>query len=92
MNLILLAIIAFLIGYLLASSKFSRSIDDTSGKVVGTSKDWAGKVESWWRDLFKKEQPAKPPIVDVSATATTEQIQAAKKRPSRRMSGDEIEE
>jgi len=92
MHLILLAIIAFFIGYLLAGSRFSKSIDDASGKVSETSKNWAGKAENWWSGLFKKGQSAESPIAGASDTATPEQIQAAEKSPSRRKSGDEKEE
>ncbi len=92
MHLIILAIIAFFIGYLLAGSKYSKPIDDASGKVAETSKSWAGKTADWWRDLFKKSQPANPPAVKETEKAAPEQIQTAEKRPSRRKSGEEKEE
>jgi hypothetical protein len=92
MHLLLLAIIAFFIGYLLAGSKFSKSIDDASGKVSETSKNWADKVESWWRGLFKKSQPPESQVVDMPKTSSPEQKQVAEKRPSRRKSGEEIED
>jgi len=92
MDLLILAIIAFVIGYLLAGSKFSKPIDDASGKVAETSKNWTGKAESWWRGLFEKDRPAKPPIVDASETTAPEQIQAAEKLPSRRIGEDKPEE
>jgi hypothetical protein len=102
MNLIILVVIAFFIGYLLAGSRYSKSIDDASGKVAETSKDWAGKVSEtskswadkvggWWSGLFKKTQPAKSQVVDMPKTSAPEQIQVAEKRPSRRKSGDEAE-
>jgi hypothetical protein len=102
MHLLILAVIAFLIGYLLAGSKYSKSIDDASGKVTKTSKDWAGKVSEtskswvdkvgdWWSGLFKTSQPAKSQVVDMPKSPSPEQIQAAEKRPSRRKSEDEAE-
>jgi hypothetical protein len=89
MHLIILGIIAFFIGYLLAGSKYSKSIDDASGKVAETSKSWAEKAADWWRGVFKKTQPANPPVVKNPEKAAPEPIQTAEKRPSRRKSGDE---
>ncbi len=89
MELILLVLIAFVIGYLLAGSKFRKPIDDTADKVAVTSKSWGNQVAKWWRGLFKKNQTTASQIVDVSEETLPEQKQPAEKRPSRRKSQEE---
>lgn len=90
MQLILLVLIAFIIGYLLARSKLRKPIDGASEKVATTSKDWAGKVGNWWKNLFKKSQPPEKQVIDVPVSSeTAEEKQVAEKRPSRRKTEEE---
>ena len=51
MELIIIAIIAVVIGYLFAKSRFSKPIDNTASKVGSTSKDVAVKVGSTSKDV-----------------------------------------
>jgi hypothetical protein len=93
MQLILLVLIAFVIGYLLAGSKFRKPIDEASEKVSTTSKDLAGKVENWWSKLFNKSQPPEKQVIDVPVSANTEEEkQVAEKRPSRRKAEEDVSE
>ena len=54
MELLVLVIIAGVVGYFLAGSRFSKPIDDTTGKVADTTRDLAGKTEGWFSRTFKR--------------------------------------
>lgn len=87
MQLVILLIIAGVIGYFVARSRFSKPIDSASGKVADASRGAADKAEGWWRRTFgKKEQPAASEVIEGSAVDATPQ--PAEKQPSRRKSAD----
>ncbi len=49
MELIIFALIAGVIGYAIAKSRFSKPIDSAAGAVSSGTKDVAGKAAGWWQ-------------------------------------------
>jgi hypothetical protein len=60
MTLLLFIIIAVVIGYFFARSRYSQSIDDTAGKVAASSRSWSGRADDWWKSRVMKRSPALP--------------------------------
>jgi hypothetical protein len=86
MQLLILLIIAGVIGYFVARSRFSKPIDDATEKVAESSRSMADKTEGWWRRTFgKKDQPADQVIEGSVVDAPP---QPAEKQASRRKSAD----
>jgi hypothetical protein len=91
MELILMLIIAGLLGYWLAGSRFSKPIEDSAGKVADVSRDTAEKTSGWFRRLFRRKEKG-PAVIEgtaVDAPAATDDpavIPPAEKQPSRRKS------
>jgi hypothetical protein len=56
MQLLVLVLIAGVIGYFVARSKYSKPIDDAAGKVAETSKDATEKARGWWGRRFGKKE------------------------------------
>ena len=88
MELIVLILIAGAVGYFLAGSRFSKPIDETTGKVTDTTKGWASRFSGWWGERFGRRQKSEAPpaeqVVDVAASG--EGKKPAEKSPSRRKS------
>ncbi|MCC6955484.1 MAG: hypothetical protein IT316_01745 [Anaerolineales bacterium] len=83
MELLLFILIAGVAGYLLARSRFSKPIDETTEKVADTTRKAAADAESWVTRTVRGEKKAEEEIIDVSAKAT-EAAPAAAKQSSRR--------
>ena len=60
MALIILVIAAVVIGYFLARSRYSDSIDDTAGKVSSTSRSWADSASGWVNTRVLRRKTAEP--------------------------------
>jgi hypothetical protein len=90
MELLLLLLVAGVVGYFLAGSRFSKPIDDTTDKISQTSKSWVDRAGDWWRDRFGKRQQ----VVDVESreVEAEPEVKPAEKRPSRRKSGGDSQE
>jgi hypothetical protein len=86
MQLLILLIIAGVIGYFIARSRFSQSIDQAAGKVAETSRDMADKAEGWWRRIFGKKEGAAEQVIEGSVVDAPPQ--PAEKQASRRKSAD----
>jgi hypothetical protein len=54
MEFLLILAGALAVGYFIARSRYSKTVDKTADQVVTTSKDLAGKTEDWWRKQFTK--------------------------------------
>ena len=80
MELILLVLIAGLVGFGLARSRFSKSIDQTTEKVTDGSKEVANRAGGWFRDLFSRKKPADETVdADFEGTAVTSETEESKK-------------
>jgi hypothetical protein len=66
MQLFLLLLAAIVIGYLIARSKWSKNIDDTSDKVKSST-------TSTWNRLFSKKEKEEAPEETEEETASTEE-------------------
>jgi len=91
MELLLLLLVAGVVGYFLAGSRFSKPIDNTAEKVSQTSRSWVDRAGEWWRGRFGKRQE----VVDVEShevEAEPEELKPAEKQPSRRRSDADTEE
>ena len=88
MELLLLLLVAGVVGYFLAGSRFSKPIDDTAEKVSQTSKSWADKAGDGWRGRFGKRQQ----VVDVESRSVEAEpeVKPAEKQPSRRKSAADL--
>lgn len=86
MQLLILVLIAGVIGYYIARSRFSQSIDSATEKVADSSRDAADKAEGWWRKTFGKKESAASQVIE--GTAVDASPQPAEKQPSRRKSAD----
>jgi Ni/Co efflux regulator RcnB len=96
MQLVILILAACVLGYFLAKSRFSKSIDEAGEKFSQGTRDLATKSESWVKEKFSKKGSAKTDneeysseevVVDIAEDAneeTVEEIKTAQKRPSRR--------
>lgn len=92
MELILLIFIFGALGYVLARSKYSKTIDDTAGKVADSSRDLTQKATSWGSGLFKRQKKA-PEVVEATAVdAPAGEAASAEKQTSRRRGGSEAAE
>jgi len=49
MTLLILLLVAAVIGYLLAQSRYREQIDAAAGRVETTSLSWAERAEGWWQ-------------------------------------------
>ncbi len=104
MELLVFVLIAGVAGYLLARSRFSKSIDDSAHKVADasqkaakTTEGWASRVGSWISKTLKLEKKPKEEVVDVAAVKTepvspAEPAQPASRQPSRRKSDEDKSE
>ena len=63
MSLIILLIAAIIVGYWLSRSKYSKSVDDTAGKVTTTSRSWADRAGGWWQ-VHVMGQPDTEPFLE----------------------------
>lgn len=52
MELLIVLLIAGVVGYFFARSRFSKPVDDAAGKVASTSKDYASQASGWARGKF----------------------------------------
>ncbi len=85
MQLLILLIIAGVIGYYLARSKYSKSIDEAASKITDSSRSAADKVESWWQGVFKRNKPPQAEVIEGQAADVSEEpAPPAEKQPSRR--------
>jgi hypothetical protein len=60
MALIILVIAAVVIGYFLARSRYSDTIDETAGKVSTTSRSWADSAGGWVNTRVLRRKTAEP--------------------------------
>ena len=60
MTLLLFIIIAVIVGYFLARSRYSQSIDDTVSKAATSSRSWTGRADEWWQSNVRKRSLAAP--------------------------------
>jgi hypothetical protein len=60
MALIILVIAAVVIGYFLARSKYSDSIDETTEKVSSTTRSWADSAGGWVNTKVLRRKSAQP--------------------------------
>ena len=60
MALIILVIVAVVIGYFLARSKYSDSIDETTEKVSSTTRSWADSAGGWVNTKVLGRKSAEP--------------------------------
>jgi hypothetical protein len=67
MELIILILIAGVAGYLLAGSRLSKPIDDTTDKVTGATRNAAENVEGWFSRTFRREKKPKEEVVEAKA-------------------------
>ncbi|MDI6696172.1 MAG: hypothetical protein QME21_14085 [Anaerolineales bacterium] len=85
MQLIILLVIAGVVGYYLARSKYSKSIDEATSKISASSRSAADKIEDWWRGMFAKNKPPQSEVIEGQATdVSDEPAPPAEKQPSRR--------
>ncbi len=83
MELILLIVIAGVAGYLLSRSRLSKPIDETTEKVVDTTRKVADDAENWVsRTLQRDKKPAEEGIEAEAKLA--EEAPPAEKQSSRR--------
>ena len=94
MELILLLLVAGLVGYFLAGSRYSKNIDETAGKVGDTSRSLVGRFTDWVGGLFGRgakepevvDAEAKDIPVDEEEAEVLEEKKTAEKASSRRKS------
>ncbi len=80
MELLVLVVVAGVGGYLLATSRFSKTIDETGEKMAETTRSAADRTENWVRGVFRRsKKPEKEVIEGVAVDAPP-----AEKQPSRR--------
>lgn len=91
MELLIFILIAGVAGYLLARSRFSKSIDETTEKIGDTTRKAAAEAESWVTRTVRGEKKAEEEIIDVSAKVT-EAAPAAAKQSSRRYAEEDQSE
>ena len=60
MALIILVIAAVVIGYFLARSKYSDTIEETAGKVSTTSRSWADSAGGWVNTRVLRRKSVEP--------------------------------
>jgi hypothetical protein len=95
MELLVLLLIAGLAGYLLAGSRFSKPIDETTDKVSKTTSGWFSTAEDWVKGLFKRNKKPAQEVIDVEMktapeeTGSIEAAQPAARQSSRRKAEEE---
>ena len=60
MTLLLFIIIALVIGYFFARSRYSQTLDDTVSRAASSSRSWTGRAEEWWQSNVRKRSLAGP--------------------------------
>jgi len=60
MTLLIFIIIAVVIGYFFARSRYSQSISDSAGKVASSSRSWSGRADDWWQSRVMKRSLVGP--------------------------------
>ena len=60
MYLLIFLVIAGLVGYIFARSRYSKPVDDAANKVSDTSKQYAGQASTWYDKRFGKAKQADP--------------------------------
>ena len=94
MELILLILIAGIVGYWLARSKFSETVNQTAGKVSETSRQAADRAGGWARGLFSRKKPSED-VVDAEfdeGEAESGDVKPAAKAASRRKRAESASE
>jgi len=91
MELLLFILIAGAAGYLLARSRLSKPIDETTEKVVDTTRKAATDAENWVTRTVRGEKKAEEEIVDVQPKPTETVPTAAKQSSRRQADGDQPE-
>lgn len=94
MPLLILVLIAGVVGYFLAKSRFSQPIDRTADRLANTSRGMADKVEDSVSGLFRRGRKSSTTIIEGQAQdapppaeSPTEPVTPpAEKQPSRRQS------
>jgi len=95
MELLVLVLIAGLAGYLLAGSRFSKPIDETTEKVGKTTGGWFTRAENWVKGLFKRDKKPAQEVIDVETktaseeAGTIEAAQPAARQSSRRKTDED---
>jgi hypothetical protein len=93
MELLVFVLIAGVAGYLLASSRFSKPIDQSAQKVADTTKQaakttggWFSSAGDWVKKTLKLGKKPQDEVVDVAEAKveSAEAALAAAKQPSRR--------
>jgi hypothetical protein len=89
MELLVLMIVAGVVGYLIAGTRFRKPIDDTAEKVADSTRSAAGNVEGWFSRTFRREKKPKEEVLDAEGKAASpaepvEATQPAAKQTSRR--------
>jgi hypothetical protein len=54
MALILLLLAAIVVGYYLSRTRYSKNIDEATGRVSKTSRSWTDRAEGWWQNQFRR--------------------------------------
>jgi len=89
MQLLILILLAAIVGYFLAKSQFSKTIDETGEKVSQSTRDLADKSEKWVKSKFGKQDVSDDEGSTLSDEDETNEMKTAKKRPSRRVKENE---
>jgi len=58
MYLLSLLVLFILLGYLLATSRFGRRMDDATGRAAASSRRWTSRLGDRWRGLFNRQAKA----------------------------------
>lgn len=88
MQLLLFILVAGVIGYLLARSRLSKPIDDTTEKVADTTRKAAEGAESWVTRTLRRDKKPEEEVVEAEAKPV-ETTPAAVKQSSRRRTEDD---
>jgi hypothetical protein len=88
MQLLLFILVAGVVGYLLARSRLSKPIDDTTEKVADTTRKAAEGAESWITRSLRREKKPEDEVVEGEAKPI-ETAPPAAKQSSRRRTEDE---
>ncbi len=103
MQLAILILAACVLGYFLAKSRFSKSIDETGEKISQSTRDLANKSEDWVKGKFSRKGSVKnekeesgsdeeeAEVLEDAKEEAVEEIKSAQKRPSRRAKNTEGE-
>lgn len=57
MQLFILLLIALVVGYLIARSRWSKNIDDTANSAARTTQSWFSRAWAWLRRKPKVTEP-----------------------------------